>query len=48
MKRRHDLLSEFQKRVDQIMYQDGCDAAEATRRVRKEDYRLFSALQRAG
>jgi hypothetical protein len=47
-KRRGDLLYEFQKRVDEIMYADGVDATEATRRARQEDARLFSALQRAG
>jgi hypothetical protein len=47
-KRRDGLLYTFQKRVDQIMYQDGVDAAEATRRARMEDPRLFSAMQRTG
>jgi hypothetical protein len=47
-KRRDDLLFEFNKRTAEIMCQDGVDAIEATRRVRKEDPRLFSALQRAG
>jgi hypothetical protein len=47
-KRRGDLLYEFQKRVDEVMYQDGVSADEATRRVRREDYNLYAALQRAG
>jgi hypothetical protein len=47
-KRREDLLYTFQKRVDAVMDADGVDATEATRRVRKEDPRLFYALQRAG
>jgi hypothetical protein len=47
-KRRGDLLYEFQKRVTEVMDQDGCDAAEATRRVRKEDPRLYAAMQRTG
>jgi hypothetical protein len=47
-KRRGDLLYEFQKRVDEIMFKDGVDATEATRRARLEDWRLFSAMQRAG
>jgi hypothetical protein len=47
-KRRGDLLWEFQKRVDEIMYKDQVDATEATRRARQEDPRLFAAMQRAG
>jgi hypothetical protein len=47
-KRRGDLLYEFQKRVDEIMYKDGVDATEATRRARMEDPALFRAMQRAG
>jgi hypothetical protein len=37
----------FQKRVGEVMYEDDVDAAEATRRVRKEDPTLFAALQRS-
>jgi hypothetical protein len=48
VKRRGDLIYEFQKRVDEIMYKDGVDATEATRRARMEDPRLFRAMQRAG
>jgi hypothetical protein len=48
VKRRGDLLYTFQKRVDDIMHEDGVDATEATRRARQEDPRLFSAMQRAG
>jgi hypothetical protein len=47
-KQRNDLLYEFNKRTAEIMRMDGVDAVEATRRARKEDWELFSALQRAG
>jgi hypothetical protein len=47
-KRRGDLIYEFQKRVDEIMWKDQVDATEATRRARMEDPRLFAAMQRAG
>ena len=43
-----DAQWEFQKRVDEVMYDDGVDASEATRRVRLEDPNLFRALQRSG
>jgi hypothetical protein len=47
-KHRADLVWEFQKRVGEIVRMDGVSADEATRRARKEDWELFSALQRAG
>jgi hypothetical protein len=40
-----DITKRFQREVEKIMYEDGCDATEATRLARIENPTLFKALQ---
>jgi hypothetical protein len=40
-----NVVSRFQKRVDQIAYEDNCGLDEATRKARIENPRLFRAMQ---
>jgi hypothetical protein len=40
-----DITKRFQREVEKIMYEDGCDATEATRLARIENPLLFKAMQ---